>query len=86
VKHSTSTASRTESLAPAVDLAATSTRWPEPLDVAVSDCDGGTDVDVDVEFSAPSVNVVSEAGTEPILGVGAGVRVGVDVPPPPAAG
>jgi hypothetical protein len=84
VKHSTSTASRTESSAPAVDLAATSTRWPDPLDVAVSDCDGGADVDV--EFSAPSVNVVSEAGTEVILGVGAGVRVGVDVTPPPAGG
>jgi len=69
-----------------VDLAATSTRWPDPLDVALSDCDGGAGVDVDVEFSAPSVNVVSEAGTEAILGVGAGVRVGVDVTPPPAGG
>jgi hypothetical protein len=84
VKHSTSTASRTESLAPAVDLAATSTRRPDPLAAVLCDCDGGAGVDV--EFSAPSVNVVSEAGTEAIVGVGAGVRVGVDVTPPPAGG
>jgi len=50
----------------------------------VCDRDGGADVDV--EFSAPSVNVVSEAGTEPIVGVGAVVRVGVDVAPPPFGG
>jgi hypothetical protein len=67
-----------------VDFAATSTRWPDPLAAVVCDCDGGAGVDV--EFSAPSVNVVSEAGTEAIPGVGGAVRVGVDVAAPPAGG
>jgi hypothetical protein len=69
-----------------VDFAATSTCWPGPLDEVASDWDGGAGVDVDVEFSAPSVNVVSEAGTEAIPGVGAVVRLGADVAAPPPAG
>lgn len=71
-------------MAPAVDFAATSTRRLDSLVAVVPDRDGGTGVDA--EFSAPSVKVVSEAGTDAMPGVGTVFCAGVDGAAPPGGG
>jgi hypothetical protein len=76
VNTSTRAASRAESLLPTADRAATSTRRPDPLAAVDPDSAGGAGV-VDAS-PAPTVSMVSEAGTESTPGVGALVRDGTD--------